>query len=101
LRDTPPAPLSPGVKAALWVAGGIVSALLVLTLLFRHHRPARPRPQGAGRVGAISAPAGRWVVVSEQTPHPNPLPEDGARGPDGSGLLFSGPLAPSSGRGLG
>jgi hypothetical protein len=42
LRSTPPTPLSPGVKAALWVVGAIV-ALLFLAALLSVGRSSRPR----------------------------------------------------------
>jgi hypothetical protein len=42
LRSTPPTPLSPGVKAALWVVGAIV-ALLFLAALLSVGRSTRPR----------------------------------------------------------
>jgi hypothetical protein len=47
LMQTPAAPLSPGVKATLWIVGAIVVLLLLAALATRgSSRPARPR-QGA------------------------------------------------------
>jgi hypothetical protein len=54
LRETPAAPLSGGMKAALWAAGAVALLMLVLALVKggREKRPSSPGP-------AVSSPASR------------------------------------------
>jgi hypothetical protein len=48
LRETPASPISPPVKAVLWVVGvGVL--LLFCVALWRSQRPPRPHNQGAAR----------------------------------------------------
>lgn len=56
LRDTPPAPLSGGVRATLW-AVGVVVVLLFLAALFLPRRPVAPRARHGARAPAAAAPA--------------------------------------------
>lgn len=64
LRDTPPAPLSGGVKATLWAVGAVV-VLLLLAALFGGGRRSTPRTRSAALHGPAAQPAAR-------TPAPAP-----------------------------
>jgi hypothetical protein len=54
LRETPPQPLSLGLKAALWAAG-IVVLLLLAGALYKSSQP-KPKPAPAQKTGAAPAP---------------------------------------------
>ena len=55
LRETPAAPLSPALKAGLWVLGGVVLLLLLAAFVKVGNRAPKPRPAAAA---SLDAPAG-------------------------------------------
>jgi hypothetical protein len=64
LRETPAAPLSTGLKAALW-AVGLVAAILFAAALWRLVNRPTPRPApGRGRTRASSPAAPRKAAVA-------------------------------------
>ena len=57
LRDTPPAPMSTPVKAALWTVGVLAVLLLLAALLSGGRRPPRPKVGAQTTAPVAVAPA--------------------------------------------
>jgi hypothetical protein len=82
LRATPPAPLSPGVKTALWVVGALIVLLFLAAVLFGHN-PMTPRRRHADwpadRPAAVVL-VSRWDGPGElEGPPGRPCPGSGSR----------------------
>lgn len=62
VRSTPAAPLSPALRATLWVVGALV--ILLLLAAFAKVGTRKPKPRPAAHRGT---PAGSWVAAGRPT----------------------------------
>jgi hypothetical protein len=58
VRDTPPAPMSKGMKATLWVLGALVVLLFLAALFFGGRRPRPGRADARG----VAPPVARAAI---------------------------------------
>jgi len=72
LRATPPAPMSAGVKAAFWGAGGVLILILLAALLGGRGRKPAAGGRRADEGGTISTQRGLVLTAGENDVPRNP-----------------------------